>query len=364
MAFTFKNILPTDISYQTEPVFEAIPITGTLMSGAFPSDTNIKSYTHGFFQSVYDYTYTQASANHLLDITFGMCSGSSAFSNTSSVDYDKKVQLYNQMAQVLCGYDLQNQIRLFDLSGSLSTDSSAVKLRNLAFLNFSRLLSKDGIKKGTFNLDFYFSGSVSARDDLVRISDYGAATSYKVNSPAGEYATLYANKIAGPETTNYPVGLIFYQAGVVALNYSTASVASVTSSSFDIFGGGLGLDYKSFPSGSLTAAKMIVSGSIDQIATSIRRRVHNLTFNNTVEINSTFYLCSLGYNDFNYSSNPTYISGSKIVTKNFAKEQPVSYITTIGLYSPDNELLAVAKLSEPIKKTPSTPVQIKVRVSY
>lgn len=359
MAFTFKNILPTDVSYQTEPVYEAIPITGTIFSGAFAGETNVKTYTHGMFQSLYDYTYTQASANHLLDITFGFSSGSTGFSNLTSTDYDKKVQIYNQMAQVLCGYDVNNQIRFFDEDGSLSPNDDGVKLRNVVFINFSRLLSKDGIKKGTFRLDFYLGGTISAREELATIVDYNGASSYKVNSPAGEYGILYAGQYGGdPPNEADKIGLIFYEAGIAALCYSTSSVASLTTGTIDLFVAG------GIPSGSLSAEEMIVTGSINQIATSIRQRIHNLTFNNTVEINSTFYLCSLGYNDFNYSSNPTYTSGSKIVTKNFAKDQPVSYITTVGLYSPDNELLAVAKLSEPIKKTPSTPVQIKVRVSY
>ena len=44
--------------------------------------------------------------------------------------------------------------------------------------------------------------------------------------------------------------------------------------------------------------------------------------------------------------------------------QPVSYMTTIGLYSPNNELLAVAKLSEPLKKTPSNELTLRVRLDY
>lgn len=358
MAFSFKNILPSDISYQTEPVHEAIPITGTIFSGAFAAASNVKTYTHGMFQSLYDYTFTQASANHLLDITFGFCSGSTGFENTSSADYSKKVQIYNQMAQVLSGYDTNNQIRQFDEDGQLSANSSGVKIRNAAFINFSRLLSKDGIKKGTFQLDFYTGGTTGSRSDLTTISDYTATSSYKTNSPAGEYGILYGyNYQATPDTTT-PVGLIFYQAGVAVIQYATSSITGLSSGSADMFVNG------GYPSGTITAATAVENLTINQIATSVRQRIHNLSFNNTVDINSTFYLCSLGYNDFNYSSNPTYTSGSKIQVKNFAKDPPVSYITTIGLYSPNNELLAVAKLSEPIKKTPTTPVQIKVRVSY
>ena len=82
-------------------------------------------------------------------------------------------------------------------------------------------------------------------------------------------------------------------------------------------------------------------------------------------MNSTIYFCRANTGDYNYSSNPTYLSASKIRVKGdnpFA--QPVSYITTIGLYSPNNELLAVAKLSEPLKKTPSNELTLRVRLDY
>ena len=66
-----------------------------------------------------------------------------------------------------------------------------------------------------------------------------------------------------------------------------------------------------------------------------------------------------------YSSNPTYVdSTSQIRVKNSSLDQPVSYITTVGLYSPDNELLAVAKVSEPLKKTPDTELTLRVRLDY
>ena len=45
-------------------------------------------------------------------------------------------------------------------------------------------------------------------------------------------------------------------------------------------------------------------------------------------------------------------------------DAPVSYITTVGLYSADNELLAVGKLSEPLKKTPENEFTIRVRLDY
>ena len=80
---------------------------------------------------------------------------------------------------------------------------------------------------------------------------------------------------------------------------------------------------------------------------------------------SPIYFCHLGANEFNYSSNPTYLTGSQIRVKNGQpSNSPLSYATTIGLYSSDNQLMATAKLSEPIKKTPANSLTFRVRLDY
>ena len=76
------------------------------------------------------------------------------------------------------------------------------------------------------------------------------------------------------------------------------------------------------------------------------------------------YFCRASHNEFNYSANPTYLSDSEIRVKDVGLDQPISYITTVGLYSANNELLAVAKVSEPLKKTPDTELTLRVRLDY
>ena len=109
---------------------------------------------------------------------------------------------------------------------------------------------------------------------------------------------------------------------------------------------------------------VIVSSSISGSSDAIRNRIQNISFNNTTELNSTIYFCRINSNDFNYSSNPTYISSSKMRVKTTQTDEPVSYVTTVGLYSNNNELLAVAKLSEPLKKTPANDYTLRVRLDY
>ena len=107
-----------------------------------------------------------------------------------------------------------------------------------------------------------------------------------------------------------------------------------------------------------------VSSSISGACDGIRHRIYNISYNNTTEINSTIYFCRMPVNKFNYSSNPTYTSASKMVIKNVASDLPVTYVTTIGLYSSNNRLLATAKLSEPLRKDPTNEITLRVRLDY
>jgi len=122
MATTRKTLLNNDVAITRTLLNEAIPITGTVVSGTY-NDENIKNYTHGMLQSVYDYPYMSSSANHIFDITYGY---SSALSGASNVLNAKKLNIYNQMAQTLVGYDQTGSIRLFDRDGDLTVTTDSI----------------------------------------------------------------------------------------------------------------------------------------------------------------------------------------------------------------------------------------------
>lgn len=64
----------------------------------------------------------------------------------------------------------------------------------------------------------------------------------------------------------------------------------------------------------------------------------------------------------NFSNNPSYLRNDGRIKHACYIDNPVTYITSVGLYSPNGELLAVAKLSKPIKKTKDDTVDIKIRL--
>ena len=83
---------------------------------------------------------------------------------------------------------------------------------------------------------------------------------------------------------------------------------------------------------------------------------------------SNHYFVRVSAGTCNYSNNPTMVNdvltNNNLIKHEFFKYNPVTYITTVGLYNDAEELLAVAKLSKPIKKTPETDILIKIRLNW
>ena len=104
----------------------------------------------------------------------------------------------------------------------------------------------------------------------------------------------------------------------------------------------------------------------------------NVSFNPTRTVYETQYKCTIRPDEFNYSLNPTLISGSEYTNPVNSNGQPVSvsgdvesfvtgstfspYITTVGLYNTNNELLAVAKLSQPIPTSRTVDMNIVINM--
>ena len=146
----------------------------------------------------------------------------------------------------------------------------------------------------------------------IKITDQGAATSYRVNSPAGEYGILYATASLGTGhgggvnkallntssthtasvggVTYWRAGLIYYQAGVIALTSSILSCTGSRGGRGFLTLGGTG-SFLQFDSAPKTLTGSIVTNEISASADFLRNRIFNLQFNNTIELNSTVYFC-------------------------------------------------------------------------
>lgn len=85
----------------------------------------------------------------------------------------------------------------------------------------------------------------------------------------------------------------------------------------------------------------------------------------TENVSTSHYFVRATNREFNYSNNPTFVTGSDgSFSESTFENDPRTFITTVGLYSDANELIAVAKTSQPIAKSFDKEVLIKVKLDF
>jgi hypothetical protein len=370
MSKGFKPLNPSNDTVDVETLLhESIPLTGSIIAntyGTFPSESNIRYDANGLYIAVSDYPYASSSANHIFDMTAGWSADSTVA--TPSTELANKNNIYRLFDQQYVGYDATQEVVPFNVSGNLNPADTWLtsfgagtgeKVSGVVFIDFSRTLMKDEIKMGTFKITLGTGSFAGPMVGTKTFSDYHSSptngTTYKDNSPMGTYSFLQsgttATAAATPASALY--GVIYHQAGLCALWATTTTWGTELTS---------GSDFS--PSTAQSTEQAFVSSSINDIVNGARYHIDNIEFSNTTKLNSRVYFCRANHNEFNYSSNRTYTSGSQIVVKNQAADNPRTYVTSVGLYDDQNEMVAVGKLSEPLEKSPENELTLRVRLDF
>lgn len=408
------DVLQEDISSSVSRRKYQVFVTGGVGPGV----------TSSLFQTVYDQDFTLQTANPVFDITFGLSpvdaiksdgstnsdgiAGSTSTAQdvtgkylypSSSLMMREKTDIYGQFAQTLLG----SRTSMFKLpvDASLTTTTTTTDIDAALFIAFKRLFARDQIKRETFAMRFYQSASFVSRTgpndeppaldsagvpNLYVTSTSGSAIFTDIGSSDSRYFEVggqYGYLVNASNTSN-AVGLIYYDSGMVVLDaekiVSGSQFVSGTISAMHPLGritlGGTGTE---------TARKakvvpdLLTSGSIDDIVDHFcysrfgSGSLTAMTFQNVTNINSSLIFCRALPDDFNYSSNPTYVETSgdyqgRLTIYDPAvpedTQEPFTYITTIGLYDNAGGLLAVAKLSRPVEKNPGRDLTFRVRLDF
>ena len=216
------------------------------------------------------------------------------------------------------------------------------------FVSFQRARQREKIDPGNWELQL--TGQMSGKAAKIQlIDDSGATTNPTVNEGGRVFNVVSGSISDGVNTTaaNQPggaLGLFYPDLGVILLDASQMEASGGLSANVR--------DADMFTSRSAAFYNSIKSGSSFQA-----RREE--------EISSTSFFVRANNKDFNFSSNPTFSTGSDgSFTQGTFFKDPKTFITQVGLYNDSNELLAIAKLSKPLLKSYSREAIIKVKLDF
>ena len=193
-----------------------------------------------------------------------------------------------------------------------------------------------------------------------------------ITGPA--YTTNYYNYLSTtlptyryiPTSSNATIGVISIPSNLFG-EYLNPTTVTLTSASITLQDDGLG----NIISGSTNVGNviyehgMIILTSGSFINNFISSSNITCSFQSTVTIYESQYKCTIRQNEFNFSQNPTLVSGSSNsgIMYNFATGSYFDpYVTTIGLYNNSYELIAVAKLAQPLPLSSVTDTTILVNL--
>ena len=398
---TFKTISSTDIKTTTSVLNQLVDFVEEDLSGSstvtrkkfqvFVTSSGDNAVTSSLFHTVYDQNYNLQTANELFDMTMGLFSNSSTVVTSStgtdssgkllfssqSLMMREKVNIYRQYAQLLLG-DASSQ---FTTPFSNAAVDGTDNIDEALFVHFKRLFVRDGIKRETFAMKTFQSSSlghateahptnfqttaVNPASGSIILTDVGSSTSAERSPSGGDVGNLVN---AGDTTAS--MGLIFYQQGVAVLDMKKVYQGTqIITGSLESVGAAA-----STPISGAFIPDLVTSASINQILDHVAETRFGsgpntvMTFQNNTRINSTLVFCRATADEFNFSSNPTYTdtqgrikvidSGQEGIQKAF------SFITTVGLYDANEELLAVAKLSRPVEKNDEKDLTFRVRLDF
>lgn len=381
---TFKEFAGEDIKSSRSFLNQLVDIVNEDISGS----TTRKRYqvfvtggvgpgvTSSLWQTVFDQDFTLQTANPVFDVTFGFSSASSLVLNSNytidsngkyvfpsqSLMMREKMDLYRLHAQTLLGNSSEEFI--------MTSGSTDMIIREALFIDFKRLFVRDQMKRETFAIKLNPSASNAANNLTVVgqpttkiYSDIGSSDN-KEFSFGGQVSTIVDSAI-----TSNPVGLLFIDKGIAVLDMSRSldQVQALQGPIDAMNTGGTATFSGSF-------ANFMVSASVDDVLDHICSTRFSgsaataMTFQNITNINSSIYFCRLAADEFNYSSNPTFTDeNSRIVVIDEGQEETqrsFTFVTSIGLYDANDNLLAVAKTSRPILKDDERDLTLKTRLDY
>ena len=324
------NTLTTHITASTQAVYTSANSQGNFFMEVFGQDLAPAGAGS---------TATTASVQYTISYGHSEGSGSANFTNISGALGNTATKcIYNQYRQLVFGDETSN----FTFNGNTPKD--------IWVINIARSRYKHSLKAGSLNLRLEDSGvKLDFTDDSKTQSGSSTITNLgrQFNIVSGSDGVMLGSTLnQSPVASSGSYGFFYPDAGVLIFNGDALRAHTPTY----------------WLKGSSYTAQKLGEKMYDAIKAPTAP--YGFEVDSEEKISSQYNFIRVKNSEFNYSSNPSYIDTNGSLNNTTFADSPVTYITTIGLYNDDNNLLAVAKLSQPLKKDFTTEALVRVKLDY
>ena len=327
----FNRLAPEDFVISSDSITATLWSEGAVsLTKFYTSSTQEAGSSGDFYLNVFQTASNDNSAAVQFAIAYGnRYASGSAFYNNGVTTASPTRTTYGQYRNLILG----DENAQFVFGTATSSDFWVI--------NIDRTRYKESLLPGSLTLKLSASGFLNLTDDsqtsTTTIFNDAGRVYQLISGAAGVTATGYTASISGS------YGWFLPDIGTILLNPLALSGSIKLSPSRSVNSDGL--NYQK-----LFAA--ISGGASFQI-------------NSQETISSDYIFIRAKNAEFNYSENPSFISGSKgeIVFNQFINN-PQTFLTTIGLYNDNMELLAVAKMSRPLLKDFTKEALVRVKLDF
>lgn len=358
-----EDILANNVETVTKGLFSGN--TGSLFN--FHTQSSATAIQNTYYRQIYNGVSSAVTSVPQFSIAFGDYNGSGSADLTGNLNNDTPSRaIYKQYAQIL----LQPLDKKFTING---TDTDRIYV-----LNFNRARFREKIDPGNLEINLaHLSGSEFINGNgsnathtgsnvqlangisspVLRLIDDSSTAGAAIGESGRVYnivsGTIDEGTIIHNSSAPHYYGLLYPEAGIVVLD---ANRLDLSASFGTVTGSGVQGD---------NAMKMFLSLSGSATVTAPSGDNYGLQARSSEQVKSTYYFVRIKNGDYNYSNNPSYVTGSNgdLAFTTFINN-PQTYITSVGMYNDRRELLAVAKMSQPILKSFTREVLIKVKLDF
>jgi len=312
------------------------------LSNFFTKDTQTNGDSGKYYYNIYNKDTSDTTSAIQFSVAFGHVAGSGSKAIDELVPgLSPSTVIYKQYRTLVNGTEEENL--KFD---SITSDY-------IYAISIERARFKEKLLPGSLSLSLTNgANTITLTDDsnyttTTKFSDAGRVYNLVSGSSGTRYNGQGTDGIYGYTQASGSYGLLLPDAGLILLN-------------------GLALD-QPVANGGLnfstdlnnTADKVNIIKIVDSITSG-----SNFQLRSEETVSSNYVFVRARNSEFNYSTNPSNITGSGELRHNIMVDSPQAYITAVGLYNDNNDLLGVAKLSKPLLKDFTKESLIRIKLDY